>query len=47
MKLLMSSKLNTTQALEAMKEMIANGEAGEHVKYLVEFVERSERGVIK
>jgi len=47
MRLLTGSKLNTTQALEVLKEMIAKGEAGEHVKYLVEFVERSERGVIK
>jgi len=44
---LIGSKLNTTQALEVIKDMIANGEGGEHVKYLVDFVERSQRGVIK
>ena len=47
MRLLIGSKLNTTQALEVIKDMIANGEGGEHVKYLVDFVERSQRGVIK
>jgi UDP-N-acetylglucosamine acyltransferase len=47
MRLLTSGKYNTTQALEAINDMIASGGAGEHVKYLAEFVARSERGVIK
>jgi UDP-N-acetylglucosamine acyltransferase len=47
MRLLTSGKLNTTQALEAMRVMLAEGKGGEHVKYLMEFVEKSERGVIK
>jgi len=47
MRLLTSGKLNTTQALEAINDMIESGGAGEHVKYLVDFVKRSERGVIK
>jgi UDP-N-acetylglucosamine acyltransferase len=47
MRLLTSGKRNTTQALEAIGEMLAGGDAGEHVKYLAEFVEQSERGVIK
>ena len=47
MRLLTSGKRNTSQALEAMNEMLANGEGGEHVKYLADFVAKSERGVIK
>jgi UDP-N-acetylglucosamine acyltransferase len=47
MRLLTSGKRNTTQALEAMREMMVQGEGGEHVRYLVEFVAESERGVIK
>ena len=47
MRLLTAGKLNTTQALEAINDMIASGAGGEHVKYLAEFVARSERGVIK
>jgi len=47
MRLLTSGKYNTTQALEAINDMIESGGAGEHVKYLVEFVKRSERGVVK
>lgn len=46
MRLLTSGKLNTTQALEEMQAMLAGG-AGEHVRYLAEFVKKSERGVIK
>ncbi|MGB8258713.1 MAG: acyl-ACP--UDP-N-acetylglucosamine O-acyltransferase [Terracidiphilus sp.] len=41
-RLLLVSKLNTTQALEKMREI-----EGEDVAVLVEFIERSERGVIK
>jgi len=41
-RLLLVSKLNTTQALERMREL-----EGEDVALLVEFIERSQRGVIK
>jgi len=47
MRVLVSGKHNTTQALEIIHEMIAQGAGGEHVKYLAEFVAASERGVIK
>jgi UDP-N-acetylglucosamine acyltransferase len=47
MRLLTSEKKNTTQALEAINDMLASGEGGEHVEYLKAFVEKSERGVIK
>ncbi len=46
-RLLLASKMNTSQALEAMREMIAAGNAGEHVAYLADFIANSERGVIK
>jgi UDP-N-acetylglucosamine acyltransferase len=41
-RLLLVSKLNTTQALEKIREL-----EGEDVALLVKFIERSERGVIK
>jgi UDP-N-acetylglucosamine acyltransferase len=41
-RLLLVSKLNTTQALEKIREL-----EGEDVALLVRFIERSERGVIK
>ena len=41
-RLLLVSKLNTTQALEKMREL-----EGEDVAQLVSFIEKSERGVIK
>jgi len=47
MRLLISGKRNTSQALEEINDMIDSGGAGEHVKYLAEFVKKSERGVIK
>jgi UDP-N-acetylglucosamine acyltransferase len=47
MRLLTGGKLNTTQALEEINDMIESGGGGEHVKYLAEFVKKSERGVIK
>jgi UDP-N-acetylglucosamine acyltransferase len=47
MRLLTGGNLNTTQALEAINDMLAQGAGGEHVKYLAEFVAKSERGVIK
>ena len=43
-KLLLASKLNTTQALEKMK---AEADRGEDVDMLIRFIESSERGVIK
>ena len=46
MRLLTSGKLNTTQALEEINDMIESG-GGEHVRYLAEFVKNSERGVVK
>ena len=46
MRLLTSGKRNTTQALEEMDALLAKG-ADEHVRYLAEFVKKSERGVIK
>jgi UDP-N-acetylglucosamine acyltransferase len=46
-RLLLASKMNTSQALDAMHETIAAGNAGEHVAYLADFIANSERGVIK
>jgi UDP-N-acetylglucosamine acyltransferase len=43
-KVLLASKLNTTQAVEHLKN---EGTSTEDVDYLVKFVERSERGVLK
>jgi UDP-N-acetylglucosamine acyltransferase len=43
-RLLLSSKLNTSQALEKLR---SEGEQGEDVARLIEFVTASERGVIK
>jgi UDP-N-acetylglucosamine acyltransferase len=47
MRLLTGGKLNTTQAMEEINDMLASGGGGEHVRYLAEFVQKSERGVIK
>ena len=41
-RVLLAAKLNTTQALEKMREL-----EGEDVALLVGFIERSQRGVIK
>jgi len=43
-KVLLASKLNTSQALEQLK---AEADCGEDVEMLIRFVEESERGVIK
>ncbi len=43
-KVLLASKLNTSQALEKLK---SEGDVGEDVEMLIRFVESSERGVIK
>jgi UDP-N-acetylglucosamine acyltransferase len=47
MRLLTGGKHNTTQAVEAIHDMLAAGDGGEHVKYLADFASNSERGVIK
>ena len=44
---LTGSKKNVSQALAELREKLDAGEAGEHVRYLVEFVTKSERGVIR
>jgi UDP-N-acetylglucosamine acyltransferase len=46
MRALIGGKRNTTQALEVIHQMLAQG-GGEHVRYLAEFVEASERGAIR
>ena len=46
-RLLQGSKLNTSDALAAIRERIASGEFGPRVGYLAEFIAKSERGVIK
>ena len=43
-KLLLASKLNTSQAIEKMK---AEADRGEDVDMLIRFIEASERGVVK
>jgi UDP-N-acetylglucosamine acyltransferase len=43
-RVLINSKLNTTQALEKLK---SEGDQGEDVAMLIRFIEESERGVIK
>jgi UDP-N-acetylglucosamine acyltransferase len=44
---LLASKLNISDALTAIRETIASGNAGEHVAYLADFIANSERGIIK
>jgi UDP-N-acetylglucosamine acyltransferase len=46
-KLLQASKLNTTEAVAAIRERISSGEFGEHVTYLADFIANSPRGIIK
>ena len=46
-RLLQASKLNTAEALKAIREKIATGEFSEHVTYLADFIAHSDRGVIK
>jgi len=46
-RLLQHSKLNTAEAVAAIREKIASGEFGEKVAYLADFIAKSERGVIK
>jgi UDP-N-acetylglucosamine acyltransferase len=46
-RILQASKLNTTDALAAIREKIVSGEFGDKVAYLADFIAKSERGVIK
>ena len=46
-RVLVGSRKNVSQALEELRARLEAGEAGEHVRYLVEFVAKSERGVIR
>jgi UDP-N-acetylglucosamine acyltransferase len=46
-RLLQASKLNTTDALAAMREKIVSGEFGDKVAYLADFIAKSQRGIIK
>ncbi len=43
-KVLLASKLNTSQAMEKLK---SEPDRGEDVETLIKFIEQSERGVIK
>ena len=45
--LLLASKLNTTEAIAAIREKITAGEFGEHATYLADFIANSPRGIIK
>jgi UDP-N-acetylglucosamine acyltransferase len=46
-RLLLAAKLNTSGALEKMKELKGDADAMEDVATLIAFIERSQRGVIK
>jgi UDP-N-acetylglucosamine acyltransferase len=46
-RLLLAAKLNTSGALDKIKELDGSEDALEDVAYLVSFIERSQRGVIK
>lgn len=46
-RLLLAAKLNTTAAVEKMKELGEAEQEREDIEYLVAFIERSHRGVIK
>jgi UDP-N-acetylglucosamine acyltransferase len=46
-RLLLAAKLNTTSAVEKMRELEGPEEALQDVAYLISFIERSERGVTK
>ena len=46
-RVLVGGKKNVSQALEELRARLDTGEAGEHVRYLIEFVAKSERGVIR
>jgi UDP-N-acetylglucosamine acyltransferase len=44
---LVGGKKNVSQALEELRLRLDAGEAGEHVRYLVDFVAGSDRGIIR
>ena len=46
-RVLTGSGRNVSQALEELRGQMEAGSSGEHVRYLVEFVSRSQRGVIR
>ena len=46
-RLLLAAKLNTSAAIEKMRELKGDAEAMEDIANLIAFIERSERGVIK
>ena len=46
-RLLVAAKLNTSSAIERMKELKGDAQAMEDIANLIAFIERSERGVIK
>jgi UDP-N-acetylglucosamine acyltransferase len=46
-RVLVGGRNNVSQALDQLRAKLEAGEAGEHVRYLVDFVSRSERGVIR
>jgi UDP-N-acetylglucosamine acyltransferase len=46
-RLLLAAKLNTSSALEKMKELDGPEDALQDIAYLISFIERSQRGVIK
>jgi UDP-N-acetylglucosamine acyltransferase len=46
-RLLLAAKLNTTSAVEKMRELEGPEDAREDVAYLISFIERSQRGIIK
>jgi UDP-N-acetylglucosamine acyltransferase len=46
-RLLTNGKMNVSDALAELRAKLDAGEAGEHVRYLVEFVSKSERGIIR
>ena len=46
-RLLQASKLNTSDALAAIREKIAAGEFDQNVTYLADFIANSHRGIIK
>ena len=46
-RVLLAGKLNTTQAVEKMRELAGDDVAGNDVAQLIKFIEHSERGVIR
>lgn len=46
-RLLLAAKLNTSSAVEKLKELDVPEEASGDIAYLISFIERSQRGVIK